>query len=365
MTDLHAIDLSMLTRPVSPSEAKAAGYTTGPIPMRSIIFGGVCVIMIVFGAGILLTDDDRYRPGFMGPFLIIGGLIGVAFSVFYIWRHRARTRRLFVFATRNELDYRESVMSPGYSGMIFGVGNGRVARDVISTRGKLPVEFASYQYTIGSGKNQQTVKWDYVRIRLQSALPNIVLDARSNNLFMSNLPAALQKSQRLSLEGNFDKHFTLYCPEGYETDALYLFTPDVMQNFMSGAKEFDVEIVDNQLFLYAKGNASRLDPANWQWQFRAVEAVLAKVEQWERWRDDRLTQQPSPTFTPSDEPLPSAMEQQDDPITPQQFAAAADPFDRPTGVAPEGRRLRRSSGATVTVISLVVVGLFVLLRFMQ
>ena len=120
-------------------------------------------------------------------------------------------------------------------------------------------------------------------------LPHIVLDATSNNgLFGSNLPSTFARSQRLSLEGDFDRYFSMYCPEGYETDALYLFTPDIMARFIDNAAALDVEIVDDWLFLYTKRDAVTLDPASWAWMFGAVAATLDKLAQWERWRDDRL-----------------------------------------------------------------------------
>ena len=116
-----------------------------------------------------------------------------------------------------------------------------------------------------------------------------MLDATSNNgLFGSNLPATFDRDQRLSLEGDFDQHFSLYCPEGYEQDALYLFTPDIMARFIDHAAALDVEIVDDWLFLYGKREFSGLDPATWAWLFSVVAALLDKFAQWARWRDERL-----------------------------------------------------------------------------
>ena len=47
----------------------------------------------------------------------------------------------------------------------------------------------------------------------------------------SSAPTCRRRSTRtqvLSLEGDFDRYFTLYCPKEYERDALYVFTPDLM-----------------------------------------------------------------------------------------------------------------------------------------
>ena len=116
-----------------------------------------------------------------------------------------------------------------------------------------------------------------------------MLDATSNNgLFGSNLPATFDRDQKLSLEGDFDQYFSLYCPEGYEQDALYLFTPDIMARFIDHAAALDVEIVDDWLFLYGKREFSSLDPATWAWLFSVVAALLDKFAQWARWRDEKL-----------------------------------------------------------------------------
>ncbi|MEO7546479.1 MAG: hypothetical protein ABIT21_09370 [Terrimesophilobacter sp.] len=76
-------------------------------------------------------------------------------------------------------------------------------------------------------------------------VPNMILDAKSNNFLWTNLPQNFSRNQVLSLEGDFDKHFTLYCPKEYEHDALYVFTPDLMTRLIDHAAGYDVELVDD------------------------------------------------------------------------------------------------------------------------
>ncbi|MGO2519117.1 MAG: hypothetical protein ACTH8F_03255, partial [Microbacterium sp.] len=211
--------------------------------------------------------------------------------------------------------------------------------------------------------------WGYVAVKLDVPLPNIVLDALGNNGFGTNLPASFRKDQALSLEGDFNKYFTLYCPEGYEQDALYLFTPDIMARFIDNAAELDVEIVDDWLFLYTKRSASTLDPATWAWLFNVVGALITKFDQWARWRDDRLLEQqgrvqaqaqlqpqafaaPPPAAAgmpaiPGQVPAASAV-----PALP--FAPPAGMLRPPPGVAHEGRRLKRSRRWVPFVLALVI-----------
>lgn len=225
------------------------------------------------------------------PLLVMVAIVSViAIAVVRLLRSGAdRAYRLDRFARANGMGYLPGFADPALPGMIFGVGGSRRSSDLV--RGERPrfVEFANYTYTTGSGKNRTTHRWGYVAVRLDVPLPHIVLDAQSNNgLFGSNLPAAFDADQRLSLEGDFDRHFALYCPAGYEQDALYLFTPDIMARFIDNAAALDVEIVDDWLFLYGKRDFSTLDPATWAWLFSVVGALLEKLAQWARWRDDRL-----------------------------------------------------------------------------
>ena len=194
------------------------------------------------------------------------------------------------------------------------------------------------------------------RCPLDAPLPHIVLDATNNNgLFgMSNLPATFDRDQRLSLEGDFDEYFALHAPVGYESDALYLFTPDIMARFIDNAAALDVEIVDDWLFLYAKRDFSTLDPATWAWLFSVVGALLDKLAQWARWRDERLAN--GAAHAAHAAAAASAL-----PVSgPSAPAATAVPFSVPAaslrpppGVAAPGRRLKRG----VPWVAIIVFGL--------
>ncbi len=270
-----------------------------------------------------------------------------------------RWYRLDRFARANGMSYVPRIVAPGLPGMIFGVGDSRESTDLV--RGDKPrfVEFGNYSYTTGSGKDRTTHQWGYVAVKLDVPLPNIVLDATSNNsLFGSNLPAAFDRKQRLPLEGDFDKHFALYCPVGYERDALYLFTPDIMARFVDHAAAVDVEIVDDWLFLYGQRAFSTLDPATWAWLFSIVGALLDKFAQWSRWRDEHLAMDAAAPASPSVQPSPATGVV---PGTAMPFAAPAGMLRPPPGVAPPGRRLRRRFGW----VGVVFIGVFVLVWLFQ
>ncbi|WP_417563214.1 hypothetical protein [Microbacterium sp.] len=289
--------------------------------------------------------------------ILVGGVGAVIAIVVHLSRGAGaiRTFRLANFARANAMTYDPGMAAPDLPGMIFQVGSSRASSDLV--RGDRPrfVEFGNYRYTTGSGKEQTTHRWGYVAIKLDVPLPNIVLDATSNNaVFGSNLPAAFSKNQRLSLEGDFDKHFALYCPAGYERDALYLFTPDIMARFVDHAAALDVEIVDDWLFLYAQRDLSTLDPATWAWLFATVGAILDKMAQWARWRDDAMARDASARSAgPVGATAPGAAAAASTPAHP--FAAPAMLTPPPPGVAPAGRRLTRRNPAVWVIGAFVAI----------
>lgn len=150
------------------------------------------------------------------------------------------------------------------TGMIFNRGRSPVFHTVFSgyaENGK-PIEIANYTYVIGIGKSRQEITWGFIRVDLSRRLPRMVIDGRRNNFVASNLPEIFNESQRLQLEGSFSDFFDVYVPAGYENDALYVLTPDIMALIMDKADGYDIEITGDQLFVYADGGFDLQDPTN-------------------------------------------------------------------------------------------------------
>lgn len=130
----------------------------------------------------------------------------------------------------------------------------------------------------------------YLAITLPRRMPHMILDARGNDpRFGSSLPRPPMLDQHLSLEGDFDSHFRLFVPTGYERGALYVFTPDLMALMIDEAGDFDVELRDDRLFVYARGGFRLQDPATWARFERIIEVVGAKaLDRTDRYADERV-----------------------------------------------------------------------------
>lgn len=358
------LDYRPLTAPVTAAQvtafkrwARSTGQAWAQLTAASIIgwvVGGFAIVIFVFIGGFAICGvlvrallralgvSDGTAAALSTAivavvFFGIAGLIvwGMIANSNKTWR---RHYRLDQFARANGLAAFPVSADPRYAGSIFGIGSSRASYDRIqSTSGRF-LDIGSYRYTTGSGKNRTTHTWGYLAMQLDRRLPQMVLDSKANNgLFGStNLPKTFSRDQVLSLEGDFDKYFTLYCPREYERDALYVFTPDLMALLVDNAGAFDVEIVDDWLFVYSTTPIDTTDPAQIGRMFQIVDTVGAKtLSQSDNYSDDRV---------------PHA-----------QAASLAGPDASRNLIAPQGRRLRtRASWVSIVVFVLVVVAWFVI-----
>jgi hypothetical protein len=303
------LDLAPLTAPMPSSavqawraRARASGAPWATVSMQQVVAIVIAVlialfVVLTFGgviggmlAGAARGDGSSAIGGvvFLGVIAVVAALIVRA-----ILRGTGRWRRwarIDAFARANGFAFSPQDLPPGYPGLIFALGSARQVREhVMSTSGRF-FDMGGYVYTTGSGKNRTTHDWSFLAVRLDRRMPNIVLDSRTNNgILGSNLPVALARDQVLHLEGDFDRYFTLYCPTDYATDALYVFTPDLVALLIDEAAPFDVELVDDWFFAYSSRQLDMSAPATYERLFRIIDTVGAKaVHQTEHYRDDRV-----------------------------------------------------------------------------
>lgn len=303
-------DTSALTTPLDRGAIRAAARRTrpggvvgalGPAGRPLAVAVAVAVVLglvVLLVLGSLLASLPAMLAGggafpILALVLIAAVVAGVAAAVVGAIRGLRRwdekRMRLSSFAAANGFAAAGTVSRPALPGLLFHVGDGRRSEDVVRVPSPRWTEIGNYRYSTGRGRDRVTHEWGYLAVRLPQPLPHIVLDAVGNDapFGVSNLPVGFERGQRLSLEGDFDRVFTLYCPEGYERDALYLFTPDVMALFADAAGRLDAEIVDDWLFLYSGRDLSTLDPATWERVHAVLVTLDGKLCQWARWRDGR------------------------------------------------------------------------------
>lgn len=303
---MTTLDYSPLTSPVSRQEVaqfrrESAGSIVASSAIASVVSLVLIVILGVFTLSFVLNIMSRAFSGSSGIAVFVATLVvaaGVAVAYHLVVGHVTWSRllRLSRFALANGLSFTADGLVPPYSGTIFGIGTARRVPERLSRTTRPFVDVGNLNYTTGSGKNRKVHHWGYVAIKLERMLPQMILDAKSNNFLGTNLPVRFSRDQVLALEGDFDRYFTLYCPKEYERDALYVFTPDLMARLVDEAAQFDVEIVDDWMFIYSAQPFELTNVATLARVFRIVDTVGDKaVERTERYADDRARGSYSPS----------------------------------------------------------------------
>lgn len=251
------IDYSPLHQRITYTETLRSMHTKEKIGSQFGTIGLVAAICLIsYGLG----AAGIFEAGKIFSVVVVIMAIAAYIATVYDTRRR---NQILKFTKANNLRLIERVKPSGQNGMIFNIGHSKNIERAIATKDGQPFkEIANYTYDTGHGKNRRTHDFGFMRIPLPRHLPNMVLDAKSNNFLkvVSTLPVGLSKDQTLSLEGDFDKYFTLYAPKEYKTDALYVFTPDIMAIMIDHLRDYDVEIVDNMMYLYSNKKFSLTDP---------------------------------------------------------------------------------------------------------
>jgi len=274
-----------------------AAHSGGVVAVITIVIAGAVILFVTapFVSLGLSAFSENPNPvtGFFAllPLITLGVIAFIAVQLFRNPGGWEKWMRLSNFATANGFLYSRVTSNPQFPGSIFALGSDRRSLDRIYTSEGRYLEISNYRYVTGSGKNRTTHDWGFMALALDRRLPHMVLDSTANNgLFGgSNLPTTFAKEQRLSLEGDFDRYFSLYAPKDYERDALYVFTPDLMALLIDEAAPFDVEIIDDWMFVYSSRPFAPADPAHFQRLFRIADTVGEKtLSQTDRYADDRI-----------------------------------------------------------------------------
>ncbi|WP_147303971.1 hypothetical protein [Subtercola boreus] len=182
-------------------------------------------------------------------------------------RARLREWRQTLTALANGFEPRPSPVST-FSSLITGTGRGLREYPRFVAPG---VEFGMLTGRGVDQRRRRSTEWHYLAVKLPAPLPHLVLDAASSGRLTTDLPAAFDRAQRLTL------------------------TPDVMASLIDDAAGFNVETLDRTLVFFSPTIAdfTRLEP------WLRIDALLGGVAarlagRAERYRDDRVPGQSTP-----------------------------------------------------------------------
>jgi hypothetical protein len=266
-------------------------------------YAGLGVIAIFFGRitfDSIVRSSEGKAPTWAFALPLLGMLVFAGatalLATIQIRRSLARDRLrepsiiddLAPFAVANNLTYLAVTEDPTYPGSMFTVQNAkekRLTNHLQPTSGR-EFDIGTFEYIVAEDSQRVRHAYGYVAVRLDHTLPNMVLSSIANRKKYANELPTIDASQTYRLEGDFNEYFRLYCPRGYEVDALYFFAPDLMELLVDEVGDFDVELVDDWLFVYSP---QPFDGVHlWERLFRIIDVVGAKAaKQGEHYVDDR------------------------------------------------------------------------------
>lgn len=213
-----------------------------------VIASAVAFYLLPVGFGL---EGSRLLLAQLATLLVGAALVGAA--ALTIRRHRRRRAILTDLAAALGWTYRADIGDHVWGGSIDEqIDRGsRTAQDHLDAlHAAPPFDSVERTFVVGDreGATMHTVR--AVRIPLPSEAPRITLRSRRGRGALSVLPRRPTGRSELRLEGDLSDVFEVSAPAGYETDALYVLTPDLMVILLDRIADLDLEIVDRTLHVY-------------------------------------------------------------------------------------------------------------------
>ena len=277
----HSFDTTPLARQLTLKQMLAelkyssAPFKIGFVTLLLVAFVPLIIFMLV--ASQVVTNLGALAFIVM---LSVGGLWGLR-DLYHELNEIATARQ---FAVANRLQFYRDLSQTGYPGTPFRI-RVYVPYTMRSVSERF-IEFGQLRPDWQSRRSNSSRTQTFMRFILTMSLPHIVLRSRRSE---TNVLDGVGESVKLKLEGQFGDMFDLYVPKGYERDALYIFTPDVMERFIDATPNFDCEIIGDELYFYSSQKINFLNPANLSKLIAIFNYVMEKFDrQSSKYRDERI-----------------------------------------------------------------------------
>lgn len=200
------------------------------------------------------------------------------------WEHRWR---LNAFAQDNNLHYLSRGSNLQRIGSIL-TGIRAKYWDVFTTEldGRVVV-FGNARSTMTASQSHARDGWSFLAVKLPTNVPHMYLRPNTRRATLTPIISFIP-GQRMSLEGDFDRHFALFAPKDYQRDALYVITPDLMAMLIDELPGSYVETFADTLVVTTP-RPMRFDHLDsWERVSRLLDTVVPKtVRQTRRYQDHR------------------------------------------------------------------------------
>lgn len=133
----------------------------------------------------------------------------------------------------------------------------------------------SYRY-IGEDGSTGRRTTAVLAVGLPHSHPQMIINSLTDTGGEASLPVRFAKDQHIQLEGDFNRYFAVYTPNGHELSAVGILAPDVMQVLLDHARKFDIELVGNRLYFYWQPHTE--DKDEYTAMFASAQRILREIQ---------------------------------------------------------------------------------------
>jgi hypothetical protein len=259
------------------ADKNVVGYMARHYPVAFAIFIPACIVCAAtFIVGITDGSFLPAMPSSSAATLLIAAIFPSLFIsliyviCFYVFT-RLKMSKDFArrFAAIMGYTFSDEAPFSTVSGDIFKLDNFGQIYDIASgTYRDHPLRIFEYQFSEGSGKSSHTFHYTILEIQFAHPLPEMhvmkTATSAEDILTMSRaIDAHFSSPMKISLEGDFDKYYSVYAPPDTQIEDLEVMTPDLMESLVDHCDEYQnigFECHDDKLYLHATGrlNAKRI-----------------------------------------------------------------------------------------------------------
>jgi hypothetical protein len=258
-----AVDLEPLRRSAGLRDILTYERICGIPPHRRFVV--ILASVLLFAAAMLTGLWFLGRSDILTVAPILGVFVigyTVLAAVGFVWWAVGLSRRVKVaaFAWQNGWAYADALERTRRPGAAFArVVHGRERAVVACDDERMPFELGMH-HSVAHGQERATIQrpFAFIELPLPTSVPHIVLANRKRSIIPTL--GLGRGAARMDLEGDFAKTFRLIVPEGYQQDALYVFTPDVMAGVLDLGSSAEIELVSDKLYVYLP-SGTRFDRA--------------------------------------------------------------------------------------------------------
>lgn len=202
------------------------------------------ILIIIFVIAIVL--------GFVNPILTVFILL----FGFYIARLSYVNNLFSAFAKANNFSFIQRGTVNDQTGIAFSIGHNITYSDIIEGIYKdWTFLLFMYHYQTGYGRDRHDYHRAVITLKFNGSFPAFVLRRHMILAVLQSEGESLRGNgytQKLNLEGDFNKHFEVYIRPNTQDDVLSILTPDVMQ-IIKPLDQFEIELVEEgSLHVYSR-----------------------------------------------------------------------------------------------------------------